>query len=402
MILRILLLYISFIVSTHAIYSMDLSLSYKKPIESEIVQKYVQKFPYLTLKAAELSYKKQSEHVRAQIDQQFISTKNDLLLITFHLATRIPRELHRPIFQNIFHDNKNATEKFLSLPIRDSYLLYVWSKNVFNGKTGIASSLKINSLDCIFELSDEIKQVKKIIKQANNNHHSPQKFYVKKNDMHLLSTMIKNSSNGCKILNKIQLPYLSREKITIQDYKEAVWKPTIISGTISILLLVAGLSRFIEKRFCEKVIDSSQKQTVFLIEDLTEIILRLEKPELLAFIAKKEDYLRHTWISLLAIHTPFLATMPILSTLEYYYDKRISRETFFASIGTNIGIYLLSCIPTEEFPGGLPALVATITSIVFLGFYVLFYLNTKTKYYNIAYPHEIDALLKNKAIIISD
>src|SRR5438105_689743 len=164
--------------NVHPMDLLSLFFSRKAPTPEEQAHAFIKEFPLMTFKNAHQRYKKCSLRGRATIRNHFAKTNDELLQQTFRLATDLPPEIHNAIAFDIFESNQALSMKFLLSPIKDSYLLYAWAKNAFEGKEFIPSSFQIKSINLIFKLSDYVKRAVEIVE----NHQKNPSFCVGNND----------------------------------------------------------------------------------------------------------------------------------------------------------------------------------------------------------------------------
>lgn len=395
-----LLFFIFFCLPEKNIYSMELL---SRPLDRSSMHSFVEKFPSFTMKEAHESYYQYDQPTRNKIDKNFDDRKNELLSVVFHIASKTPIDLQKPIIQYLFDKNKEyqkqAVKMFFSLPIRDAYTLYAWSRKVFNGKVAIASSLKMQSLNHIFHLSHEIKQVKKIIK---NN----MKACLGKEDIRALQKIAESIPNGLQAFNNLQLKYRYHHKYSFDNLLDNLLATGMITGALFISLMTMHSSFLIEKYLCSKTIDRSVEHKIMLIKNITRLIQENGNMELMEVVNKIEYYKAYPDLDIFKMQMPFLAIGLIPNICEYISKKSISGETLV--ISGLVGLLLLAitntCI-TDNPDVSSECFLVCYASILFGVFSILLfsdYIQRCQYKIDMLNFHKINQILADKTITIPD
>lgn len=308
--------------TTINISSMDLFFMRKTPTKKEGAKAFITEFPFMLFKTAHKRYEKCSLVERAKIRNHFAKTNDDLLQNIFRFSTVLHPDLHEKVILALFDGHKENAQRFISSPIKDSYLLYAWARDAIMNRTNIANHFTVRSLSLVWELSDEIKRVENIIDVANSN----PLFCVGKKDLDILNKISKNSIHtNTPLLDKL-IKMRCHPKYGFNDFKNAAHVSLVITGILWALLIPIVASKKIDQYFCNKTILDKFK---------------------IAF--------------------PFICTALSGPALDYYLISPEHQEPFLAitaSIALATILWLCSYAPFEQFYGGFLGLFVTIPTFV--------------------------------------
>lgn len=345
-------------VSAH---SMELFFMRKTGRKKEAAQAFIKEFPIMTFKNAYQRYKTCSLWERATIRNYFTLTHDDLLQKTFLVAVMLPPEVQNLVALNIFKQHKENAQRFISCPIKDSYLLYAWTGDVCQGKAIITPYFRIKSLNAVFQLSDEIKKAEAFINKSENN----PSFCIGKKDIAVLQKISENStSTNALLLNKF-LRIRSHKKLTLKDFKDICFLPAIITGLLYISLSAILASRKIEQHFCKKIIIDTLLESK--VQKLANLINKSGNLELLDALRKPEDYLAYPVLDSLKQNIPFFFLAAIPPGLDFLSppDARSTLQVSAVSIAAAFVLWIFSHISFEKFPGGFLGIYIAIPYFIF-------------------------------------
>jgi hypothetical protein len=146
-----------FIMTMSSIFAMErLSGSQNHEI---ITFKSLQGFPLICLNKGKNWVEKLSEKKRNQVRECMIHHNDMRLLALFNVATKLPLDLQRALVLKMFHNNENAADKFLNMPIVDALECCAWSRDLsWREKDCFKCLLRFSDAtdDMIFQCSKEL------------------------------------------------------------------------------------------------------------------------------------------------------------------------------------------------------------------------------------------------------
>lgn len=343
-------------------YGLRYQLGLVKIDEAKIAKSFIRECPLMTLKNLRFRYSSCSSSVKEEIVKYVNTSGNEQLSNIFYFATEMLPELQKKIISKAFNNNEAAAHKFLHLPLIKAYSLLFWTEEVAEGRKDIASSWNMNSKECIFLLSDQIKRGEKIVQKNKILRLGRMSYVLGKKDIRTLCTIRNNSKTGKDLFLGENFCFAYYKKYYWRDFRRLIVPITTISLCWYVPLTVIGLSRLIGLYSCKKIIkDFSLAEK---IDDLTKLIHQSGNLSLLDAVKDPEDNLTYNLFNLLKKNLPFLCVSPTIAYLGSFHlsykDPRFLKNFLF--IGSTYGIlvafalYFLSWLPIEKFSGRLVGL----------------------------------------------